>query len=85
MTIDQATDLVRQCLMTGFILVAPVLVAAMVIGLLISVIQAVTQIHEQTLTLVPKIAAMVGVTVLAAPWMMRMFLEFAQRMFTFMD
>ena len=55
---------------------APVLITAMVVGLAISLFQAVTTIHEQTLTFVPKALAVVGVLVLLLPWIMRSLLEF---------
>jgi flagellar biosynthetic protein FliQ len=55
---------------------APFLIVAMVIGLLVSLFQAVTTIHEQTLTFVPKAAAVVGALVLLMPWLIRTLVEF---------
>jgi hypothetical protein len=54
MTVDQASDLVREALLVMLISSAPVLGAAVIIGLTISIVQAVTQIQEQTLTFAPK-------------------------------
>jgi len=55
---------------------APFLVTAMVVGLAVSLFQAVTSIHEQTLTFVPKALAVVGVMLLMLPWMVRSMVEF---------
>ena len=82
MNIDQASDLVRESLVLMLLLSSPVLVAALVIGLLISVFQAATQIQEQTLTFVPKIAGMAIVAILITPWVGQMILEFSRRMFS---
>jgi flagellar biosynthetic protein FliQ len=57
-------------------LASPILVTAMVVGLAISLFQAVTTIHEQTLTFVPKALAIVGVIVLLLPWILRSLIEF---------
>lgn len=57
-------------------LAAPVLLTGMVVGLAVSLFQAVTTIHEQTLTFVPKALAVVGVLVLLLPWMLRSLIEF---------
>lgn len=82
MTIDLAVDLVRESLMLMMTLSGPVLLAALAIGLAISLLQAVTQVQEQTLTFVPKILVMVVVAVLTAPWMLEMIMEFSARMFS---
>ena len=81
MTIDQATDLVRESLRLMLLLSAPVLAAALVIGLLVSIVQAATQIQEQTLSFVPKIVGMALVAILVAPWVTIKIIDFAQRMF----
>ena len=82
MNVDQATDLVREALYTMLLLSAPILVSAVVIGLVISIFQAATQIQEQTLSFVPKIVGMAIVAYLATPWLTRMILEFSTRMFS---
>ncbi len=82
MTADAAVDLVRDALTVMLILSAPILVAGLLIGLVISLLQAVTQIQEQTLSFVPKIVGMAIVAIIAAPWMFHTMIEFAARMFT---
>jgi len=63
------------------LLSAPVLLAGLVIGLIVSVLQAVTQVQEQTLSFVPKILGMGVMTIIALPWALRLLSEFSQRMF----
>jgi flagellar biosynthesis protein FliQ len=59
---------------------APILGAALVIGLTVSLVQAVTQIQEQTLSFVPKIVGMGIVAILATPWLTAWIMEFSKRM-----
>ena len=82
MNVDSASDLVRESLTLMLILSAPILGAALVIGLVISIFQAATQIQEQTLTFVPKIVGMGLVAILATPWVGKLIIEFARRMFS---
>jgi flagellar biosynthesis protein FliQ len=63
-------EVVRSSLITLAMLCAPVMLAMMVLGTIISVFQAVTQISEQTLAMVPKILLVFGLTVLLAPFML---------------
>jgi flagellar biosynthetic protein FliQ len=58
---------------------APVLIAVLVVGLVVSVFQAATQINEATLSFVPKIVAAVAVLAVAGPWMMTTLVEYLQR------
>jgi flagellar biosynthetic protein FliQ len=60
----------------------PLLVAALVTGLLVSVFQAATQINEMTLSFIPKLVAMFAVMVAAGPWMMATMIDFMRRMIT---
>ena len=57
-------------------LAAPILIVAMILGLLISLFQAVTSIHEQTLTFVPKALGVIAVLVLLLPWILRTIMQF---------
>jgi len=81
MLIDQMIDATRSTLLLMLMLSLPVLGAALVIGLVISILQAVTQIQEQTLSFVPKIVGMVLVAVLVMPWMVAKVMEFSSEMF----
>lgn len=71
-----ATELVKAMMFEAITLASPFLVTAMVVGLGVSLFQAVTTIHEQTLTFVPKALAIVGVLVVLLPWMLRSVIEF---------
>jgi flagellar biosynthetic protein FliQ len=83
MTLDleQATELIRSTLILALIISAPMLLIGLVVGILISLVQAVTQIQEQTLTFVPKIAAMSAAAVMLMPWIGHRLLEYAAAMF----
>ena len=59
----------------------PVLLVSLVVGLLVSVLQAATQINEMTLTFIPKLLAMFLVLVLAGPWMLNTLVEYTTRLF----
>ena len=81
MEIDQETDLVREALSLMVMLSMPILGAALVIGLTVSLFQAVTQIQEQTLSFVPKILGMGHIAIFVMLWMAMKILDFAERMF----
>ena len=76
MTPELAVELIKSMMFQAVSLAAPVLLTGMVVGLAISLFQAVTTIHEQTLTFVPKALAVVAVLVLLLPWMLRSLIEF---------
>ena len=78
---DSAVYIVRDTLIITLKIAAPILVAGMVIGLVISLFQSVTSIQDQTLTFVPKIVAMVLVAALLLPWIVLRLVEFATEMF----
>ena len=71
-----ATELLKSMVFLAVALAAPFLVTAMIIGLAVSLFQAVTSIHEQTLTFVPKAMGDIGVLLLLLPWMLRSLIEF---------
>jgi flagellar biosynthesis protein FliQ len=71
-----AVELLKTTMFQAVTLAAPILIAAMVIGLGVSLFQAVTTIHEQTLTFVPKALGIVVLLVVLLPWMLRTVTEF---------
>ncbi len=71
-----AAELIKTMMFQAVALAAPVLITALVVGLAVSLFQAVTSIHEQTLTFVPKALGIVGVLVVLLPWMLRSAIEF---------
>lgn len=81
MTPDDVVAIVRQALEMTVLLSAPLLVVALLVGVLISLIQAVTQIQEQTLSFVPKFLAIVVVLVLMLPWAMDRLIRYVTELF----
>ena len=81
MTPTTVIDLGRQALELALLVSAPLFIAALVTGLLISIFQAATQINEQTLSFVPKLIATFITLVLAGPWMITMLTDFIRRLF----
>jgi flagellar biosynthetic protein FliQ len=73
---------VRAMLMMTLKIVLPILSAGLVIGLVISIIQAVTSIQDQSLSFTPKLIVMISVVVVMLPWTVQRLIEFAQLMFT---
>ena len=71
----------REAFYTALLVSGPVLVSSLVVGLLISVFQAATSVHEFTLTFVPKIVVVAIVLVLMLPWMMDTLVAFTQNLF----
>ncbi|MBL8875309.1 MAG: flagellar biosynthetic protein FliQ [Phycisphaerae bacterium] len=80
---ESMLEMVRQSLVITLKIAAPVLMAGIVIGLIISLIQAVTSIQDQTLSLVPKIVVMVIVAALLLPWILGRLAEYAVEIFSF--
>lgn len=76
-------DIVREALWLSMIVSAPILLSGVVIGLIISILQSVTSIQEQTLTFVPKILVMVAVTVFLMSWIVEQLVAFTTHMMTF--
>lgn len=76
MNAEFAIELLKTMIYQALTIAAPILITAMVIGLAISLFQAVTTIHEQTLAFVPKALAVIGVLLLLMPWIVRSLVEF---------
>ena len=76
MTPSYALDLMRTAIIVALTTAAPLLLTALLVGILVSLVQAVTQIQEQTLTFIPKLLAMAAVFVIMLPWTMSRLVEF---------
>ena len=74
-------DLSRNAIMTALLLAAPMLVVALGLGLVVSVLQAVTQIQEQTLAFVPKLVGVAVVFLVALPWMIQLAVKYTTELF----
>ena len=76
MTPEYAIKLGQDTLMLVLVVAGPTLLVALVVGLIVSIFQAVTQIHEMTLTFIPKILAVAAVLSLLLPWTIKRMIEF---------
>ena len=74
-------DLARDAIMIALLLAAPMLVVALGLGLIVSVLQAVTQIQEQTLAFVPKLVGVAAVFLVALPWMIQLAVKYTIELF----
>jgi flagellar biosynthetic protein FliQ len=81
MNAEFAIELLKTMIYQALTIAAPILITAMIIGLAISLFQAVTTIHEQTLTFVPKALGVIGILLLLMPWIVRSLIEFTTSVF----
>ena len=82
MTPENAMTIGRQALEITFMISAPLLLAALITGLIVSIFQAATQINEMTLSFIPKLLVMFLVMAIAGPWMLNVMMDYMQRLFT---
>ncbi|MEP7150920.1 MAG: flagellar biosynthesis protein FliQ [Nitrospira sp.] len=82
MTIEMVTEIGRQAIETAMLVSAPILGLSLIVGLLVSTFQAMTQINEATLTFVPKVLAVFAATLLFLPWMMGVLIAFMTHIIT---
>ena len=82
MTLDAwVMDMIRHAFLTALVLCAPVLLAGAVVGLLVGLLQAVTQVHDQTLSFVPKLVAVLAVFAAMLPWFLEYLAGYATSLF----
>ncbi len=74
---DMTIDMVRTALVMSIKIGAPILAAGIVVGLVISLLQSITSIQDQTLATVPKIIVMVGAAIAVLPWVVQRLVEYA--------
>ena len=82
MTEEIVLSLGRDAIWTTVALAAPLLIASLIVGLLVSIFQAVTQINEATLTFIPKMLTIVVVMIVLAPWMTQVISAYTTELFT---
>ena len=80
MTPDQASELTRNSLWLALQIAGPLLVVCLLVGLVVSVFQAVTSIQEQTLSFAPRILALAGLFVVLMPWLLQMSIFYTTQM-----
>ena len=81
MTPESIMTMGQQALLTALVISAPLLLAALGVGLVVSVFQAMTQINEMTLSFIPKLIAVFAMTALAGPWMLTTMIDYVRRLF----
>jgi flagellar biosynthetic protein FliQ len=74
-------DLARNAIMLALLIAGPMLVVALLVGLTVSVLQAVTQIQEQTLAFLPKLIGVAAVFLLALPWIIQLMVKYTTELF----
>ena len=84
MNIDQVTEVVREGVWVALKLGGPMLILSMMVGVFIAIFQAVTQIHEQTLSFILKLTVVILVLLVGGGWMMENLLDYARRVFALM-
>ena len=81
MTPEAIMTIGQRALEITMLLAAPLLLAALVIGLLVGVFQAATQINEMTLSFIPKLVGMAATLVIAGPWMLKVLISYTRELF----
>jgi flagellar biosynthetic protein FliQ len=82
MTEQMAVEICKDAVWTTLLVASPMLIAGLIVGIVVSLFQSVTQIHEMTLTFIPKILAVVLVMILALPWIIRVLLSYTTGLFS---
>lgn len=81
MTPEFVVDLGQNAVRTVLLVSAPMLLSGLLVGLMVSIFQAATQINEQTMTFIPKIVAVLLSLIIAAPWIIQVMISFTQNVF----
>ncbi len=81
MSVDLVIGLMAEAVKVTLFLAAPMLMVGLIIGLTVSIFQAVTQIQEMTLTFVPKIVGVMVALIVALPWMVNLIVTYTQKLF----
>lgn len=82
MTPETVLTVGHGALMTTVLLAAPLLLAALIVGLVVGMFQAATQINEMTLSFIPKLAVLVAVLFVTGPWLLTTMIEYTQNLIT---
>lgn len=85
MSENMVMGIIKDAIQTGLLISAPILIISILVGLIISIFQATTQIQEQTLTFVPKLIAVALIGLLTGNWMLHQMVSFTERIFTYIS
>jgi len=80
MSVDQAVELGRAAILLALLIGTPIMLTAVVVGLIISILQAVTQVQDQTITFVPKIIAMLLAALYILPWLASQLIDYSTQL-----
>nr|HIL75983.1 flagellar biosynthesis protein FliQ [Rhodospirillales bacterium] len=78
MTPEVISSIAQETVLVAVKLLAPILLSSLAVGLVVAMFQAATQINEQTLTFIPKLATIIVVLMLAGPWMLQLLIDYFQ-------
>jgi len=81
LTAESVVTMGQQALTVTLLLAAPMLLTSLVVGLIVSVLQAATQINEMTLSFIPKLLGTIAALIVAGPWMITFFVDYVRRLF----
>jgi flagellar biosynthetic protein FliQ len=81
MSENMLMGIIKDAITTGLVVAAPILAISIIVGLVISIFQATTQIQEQTLTFVPKLIAVAAIGLITGSWMLHTIVGFTERIF----
>ncbi len=81
MTPEMVTTIGREAILTMLMVAAPILISGLMIGLIVSILQAITQVHEMTLTFIPKIVVVALSLLIFLPWIINTIVDFTIRLF----
>jgi flagellar biosynthesis protein FliQ len=81
MTPEMVTTIGRDAIMTMLLVSSPILISGLLVGLIISILQAITQVHEMTLTFIPKIVIVALSLLIFLPWIINKIVDFTVNMF----
>ena len=81
MSQDLIIQIFREVIKTGLIVMAPALLISIVVGLIVSIFQAATQINESTLSFIPRLVVMFLTLIFAGPWMLQLMVDYIRRLF----
>jgi flagellar biosynthesis protein FliQ len=84
-TVDFAIQIAREAMLITLLLSAPMLGFGLIVGLIVSILQALTQVNEMTLSFIPKILAVILAFAIFLPWLMRIIMDFTIRLLTMMQ
>ena len=79
---QQLIDLGREAIWTSGLIVAPILCVGLVVGLVMGILQTLTQVHDQTVSVVPKLLATIAILAVGLPWFVQRLMDYSQQLWS---